>query len=116
MAYDENLAQRVREIMAAEATVTERKMFGGLAFMLGGHMACGILGKDLMLRLGPEGAEAALTSKHVRPMDFTGRPMKGMVFVAPAGLKATALGGWVAKAIAFVSTLPAKGSARAQTT
>ncbi len=60
MAYDENLAQRVREIMAAEATVTERKMFGGLAFMLGGHMACGILGEDLMLRLGPEGADAAL--------------------------------------------------------
>jgi TfoX/Sxy family transcriptional regulator of competence genes len=109
MAYDENLAQRVREIMAAEEAVTERKMFGGLAFMLAGNMACGILGEELMLRLGPDGAETALASKHVRPMDFTGRPMKGMVFVAPAGLKGAALRRWVAKAIAFASGLPPKG-------
>lgn len=109
MAYDENLAQRVREIMAAEETVTERKMFGGLAFMLDGNMACGILGEDLMLRLGPDGGESALASTHVQPMDFTGRPMKGMVFVSPAGLKGSTLRRWVEKSVAFASGLPPKG-------
>ena len=108
MAYDEHLAQRVREIMASEEAVAERKMFGGLAFMLGCHMACGILGEELMLRLGPDGAEAALAREHVRPMDFTGRPMKGMVFVAPAGLRGAALRRWVTRAVAFASGLPPK--------
>ena len=101
----------MREILATEEAVTERKMFGGLAFMLGGNMACGILGEDLMLRLGPDGAETALASTHVRPMDFTGRPMKGMVFVSPAGLKGAALRRWVDKSVVFASGLPPKGSA-----
>ena len=78
MAYDEKLADRVRDILEGDPGVSERKMFGGLAFMVDGHMACGIAGDDLMLRLGAEGAEAALQKPHVRPMDFTGRPMKGM--------------------------------------
>jgi len=108
MAYDENLAQRVREITIAEAAMTERKMFGGLAFMLWGHMVCGIVGEELMLRLGPDGADAALRRAHVRPMDFTGRSMTGIVFVAPAGQKGAALHSWIAKAIAFVDTLPPK--------
>ena len=77
MAYDEKLADRVRDILEGDPGVSERKMFGGLAFMVDGHMACGIAGDDLMLRLGAEGAEAALQKPHVRPMDFTGRPMTG---------------------------------------
>ncbi len=109
MAFDEKLANRVRDVLDVRDGVTERKMFGGLAFMVHGHMACGIAGSDLMLRLGAEGAEAALARPHVRPMDFTGTPMKGMVYVAPDGLRGVALRRWVEKAAAFVETLPPKG-------
>ena len=109
MAFDEGLANRAREALAGEDGVTERKMFGGLAFMVDGHMACGILGEELMLRLGDEGADAALDRPHVRPMDFTGRPMHSMVFVEPAGVRDDAsLRGWVGEAVAFVRTLPPK--------
>lgn len=86
MAYDEDLADRVRAVLPHGAAVTERQMFGGLAFMLGGHMFCGVVKDSLMVRLGPGAADRALDQLHVRPMDFTGRPMKGMVFVDPAGL------------------------------
>ena len=85
MAYDEDLADRVRAALPDGEEVTERRMFGGLAFMLGGHMFCGVVKDTLMLRLGPEGAARALGQPHVRPMDFTGRPMKGMVFVVSHG-------------------------------
>jgi len=108
VAYDETLAARVRDAMGPEPALTERKMFGGIAFMLGGHMFCGIVGDELMLRLGREGADAALERAHVRPMDFTGRPLAGMVFVGPAGLRGPALGRWVARAVAYVRTLPPK--------
>ena len=109
MAYDETLAGRVREILAGiDGEVTERKMFGGLAFMLNGHMFTGIVGEELMLRLGEAGAEAALRREHVREMDFTGRPMKAMVFVGPAGLEGRALAEWVTSAAAFAATLPPK--------
>jgi hypothetical protein len=107
VAYDENLADRVRAALPAEA-VTERQMFGGVAFMLAGHMFCGIVKDTLMLRLGPDGAECALDQPHVRPMDFTGRPMKGMVFVEPGGLTGGALQQWVDAAAAFTRTLPPK--------
>jgi TfoX/Sxy family transcriptional regulator of competence genes len=66
--------------------VSERTMFGGLAFLVSGHMACGIVGEELMLRLGNDAADSALDMPHVRPMDFTGRPMRSMVFVDPAGI------------------------------
>jgi hypothetical protein len=89
VAYDEDPADRVREVLPAEAG-TERQTFGGLAFMLGGHMFRGIVQDMLMVRLGP-GAELTLGRPHVRPMDFTGRPMKGMVFVEPGGLHGPAL-------------------------
>ncbi len=108
MAYDEQLADRVREILLPEQGLTERKMFGGLAFMLEGHMCCGIVGDELMLRLGVDGAEDALERDHVRPMDFTGRPMTGMVFVSAEGLRGAALRRWVEGAAAFVRTLPPK--------
>ncbi|HKY24539.1 MAG TPA: TfoX/Sxy family protein [Gaiella sp.] len=110
MAYDENLAGRVRDVLAPEAGLTERKMFGGLAFMLDGHMCCGIVGDELMLRLGIDGAEAALARPHVRPMDFTGRPMAGMVYVSRDGLRGIALRRWVERAAAFARTLPPKGA------
>lgn len=109
MAYDEALADRVRTVLADRGGVVERKMFGGLAFMVDGHMACGLVGDELMLRLGPDGAEAALEKSHVRPMDFTGRPMSGMVYVSQAGLPdETALSDWVGRSLAFVATLPPK--------
>lgn len=108
MAYDERLADRVRDVLVTDAGLTERKMFGGLAFMLDGHMCCGIVGDELMLRLGVDGADAALQRPHVRPMDFTGRPMTGMVYVAPEGLRGVALRRWVERARAFVHTLPPK--------
>jgi hypothetical protein len=108
VAYDEDLAWRVRAVLPPGGAVTERQMFGGLAFMLGGHMFCGVVRESLMVRLGPDGAGRALDQPHVRPMDFTGRPMKGMVFVDPGGLRGAALGEWVAAAAAFARALPPK--------
>ena len=108
MAYDEQLAERVRGVLPDPAAVREQKMFGGLAFMAGGHMFCGVMKDELMLRLGPDGAEQALTRPHVRVMDFTGRPMKGMVLVGREGLKGAALRRWVDTAMAFARGLPAK--------
>ena len=109
MAYDEKLADRIRDAVEIRGGVTERKMFGGLAFMLDGHMFCGVVGDELMLRLGRERAEAALDRRHVRPMDFTGRPMAGMVFVGAGGLRGVALRRWVDTAEDFAATLPPKG-------
>jgi len=108
MAYDEDLADRVREVVPADAEVTEQKMFGGLAFLLGGRMFVGIVGSELMVRIGAEAAQRALDSDHVREMDFTGRPMKNMIFVQPAGLDGPALERWVTAAAEYARTLPAK--------
>jgi TfoX/Sxy family transcriptional regulator of competence genes len=109
LAFDEELAARVREVLAPRAELSERKMFGGIAFMIGGNMAVGVLGDDLMVRLDPADAEQALSEAHTRPMDFTGRPMKGMVFVEPAGTDGDeALAGWVDAGAGFAASLPAK--------
>ena len=109
MAYDEGLAERIRGVLADRHGVSERRMFGGLAFMVDGHMACGIIGEDLMARVGPDAHEAALAEPHVRPMDFTGRPLKGMVYVAAEGIaEDDALARWVARTTGFVATLPPK--------
>lgn len=108
MAYDETLAARIREVLVGTPGVSERKMFGGLAFMLDGHMCCGVVGSDLMVRLGVEGAGAALEDPHVRPMDFTGRPLATMVYVDGDGLGGSSLGRWVGKATDFAGTLPPK--------
>jgi TfoX/Sxy family transcriptional regulator of competence genes len=111
MAYDENLADRIRRTLGPRDDVTEKKMFGGLAFLLDGRMFCGIVKSDLMVRVGPEGYEAALAKAHVRPMDFTGRPMNGYVFVGSGGASTeTAIRKWVDLAVAFVTTLD-KGEA-----
>lgn len=109
MSYDEHLAARVRGALDERDDVVERKMFGGLAFMVAGHMCCGVTGHDLVLRLGADRADAALGEPHTRPMDFTGRPMKGFVYVSPAGLGTAAeLRRWIDRATAFVATLPQK--------
>ena len=109
MAYDEGLAQRIREGLGSTAGVTERKMFGGIAFMLNGNMVCGIVGDDLMVRVGPDGHDDALAQRHARPMDFNGRPMRGMVYVAPAGTEGDdALRSWLDRGIAFTAGLPPK--------
>jgi len=108
VAYDEDLAGRIRAVLPYGAAITERQMFGGLAFMLGGHMFCGVVKDALMVRLGPDGADRALGQPHVRPMDFTGRPMKGMVFVEPAGLHGTALRHWIDAAAGYARSLPPK--------
>jgi TfoX/Sxy family transcriptional regulator of competence genes len=109
MAYDERLAERIRHVLADTNGVSERKMFGGLAVLVNGNMACGVVGDRLMLRLGHEGAEEALGRPNVRPMDFTGRPMTGMVYVEPAGLRGVALRNWVERALAYARSLPPKG-------
>jgi TfoX/Sxy family transcriptional regulator of competence genes len=108
MAYDEKVADRIRDVLEGQADVSERRMFGGIAFMVNGNMACGVVGGDLMLRLGAEGAEAALARPHVREMDFTGRPMTGMVYVDPAGQRGVGLRTWVERAVAHARSLPAK--------
>lgn len=108
MAYDEDLADRMRGLLPAGEPVTERRMFGGLAFMIGGHMFCGIVKDALMVRLGPDAADSALDQPHVRPMDFTGRTMKGMVFIDPAGLRGPGLKRWIDAAAEYARTLPPK--------
>jgi TfoX/Sxy family transcriptional regulator of competence genes len=108
MAHDEQFAARIRDVLVDEEGVTDRKMFGGLAVMVNGHMACGVVGNDLMLRLGEKGTEHALERPHVRPMDFTGRPAKAMVYVSPQGLRGRALRSWVEKAVAHARALPPK--------
>lgn len=109
MTYDKALAERVREALAARADLSERTMFGGIAFMVGGNMAVGVIDDDLMVRLDPADAERALEEPHTRPMDFTGRPMKGMLFVDSAGTEADDdLAGWVEAGADFAASLPAK--------
>ena len=106
MAFDPALADRVRDALPRH--VTEKRMFGGLCFLDRGNMACGIVGDALMLRMG-EAAEAARREPHTRPMDFTGRPMKGMLFVDAEGVADDdRLRAWVGRSLAFTATLPAK--------
>ena len=109
MAFDPGLAQRIRDILANRKGVTERKMFGGLAFMLHGNMFVGVLGPTLMVRVGPNRYREALGMHHVREMDSTGRPMKGYVFVDEQGISEDEeLEAWIAWSTGFVSTLPRK--------
>src|SRR5205814_4683436 len=84
--YDEGLAERVRSVLDSRQDVSERKMFGGLAFMVDGRMACGVLGPDLIVRVGADGHDEAIAQPHTRPWDFTGRPTRGMVYVEPDGI------------------------------
>lgn len=110
MAYDEQLADRVRDVLALREGLTERRMFGGVGFMIAGNMACGVLGDDLIVRLDLGDAERALAEPGVREFDYTGRPMRGWVFVATEATGSDeGLASWVDAGAAFAASLPPKG-------
>ena len=109
MAYDEGLAERLRQAVDGWSGVAEKRMFGGLALMREGHMFVGIVDERLMARIGAADVERVLDEPHVGPMDFTGKPMKDYVFVLPEGTASDEdLRRWVELAEAFVATLPPK--------
>jgi TfoX/Sxy family transcriptional regulator of competence genes len=109
MAYDEGLAERIRAQLSARADVSERKMFGGIAFMVGGNMAVGVTGDELMVRLDPADGDKALAEDGVRTMDMTGRPMKGWILVSPDRTADEAgLSEWVEAGADYAASLPAK--------
>jgi TfoX/Sxy family transcriptional regulator of competence genes len=108
MAYDAVLAQRVRDRLLDAAGVSEKKMFGGLAFLTSGNMTVGVHGNDLIVRVDPESMDAMLAEPGVRPFDMTGRPMRGWVLVASGHLSDNDLGRWIGQARSYVSTLPPK--------
>lgn len=96
-------------MLASRDDIVEKRMFGGLTFMLGGHMCCGIAGGELFIRLGRKGAGEAVRKPHARFGDFIGRPMKTIVSIAPEGFESDeALGIWVRDAIAFAAAQPPK--------
>jgi TfoX/Sxy family transcriptional regulator of competence genes len=110
MAYDELLADRVRQCFEGVDEAEEKKMFGGLCFLIGGNMACGVTSKGpLMVRVGPEAYEQVLAEAHARPMDFTGRPLRGLVYVDEEGYRRDSdLRAWVERGISFAASLPRK--------
>ena len=110
MAYDEDLADRVREQLAPEPAVTEKAMLGGLAFLLEGNMAVGLSGDELMVRVGADASDDALARPHTRPFDMTGRPMKRWILVAPEVVaEERDLSAWVSRGVGYARSLPAKG-------
>ncbi len=109
MAFDERLADRVRTVLADQSGLTERQMFGGIGFMLHGNVCSGVIGEDLIVRVGPDAYDAALRRPGAREFDFTGRPMTGWVFVEGTKLRtARALSPWVARGVTFARSLPRK--------
>ena len=109
MAYDEGLAQRIRESLRDQPDLSEIKMFGGIGFMAQGNMVCGVLNDSLIVRVGPERYPEALAQPHTREFDFTGRPMAGWVTVALEGDEADAsLEEWVNQGITYALSLPPK--------
>jgi hypothetical protein len=109
MAFDEGLAERIREATGDDPAIFERKMFGGLCFLANGNMCFGIVGSDLMVRVGPDAYDAALSDPHAREMDFAGRPMRGMVYVDPDGVADDHhLWTWLELGLGFARTLPPK--------
>ena len=109
MTYDLELADRLRKALARRKGVSEKKMFGGLSFMLDGNMCCGVVKGDLVVRVGPNHYKNALAERHARPMDFTGRPLRGMVYVGPEGCQTDKdLSKWVDRGVEFAASLPQK--------
>jgi TfoX/Sxy family transcriptional regulator of competence genes len=109
VAFSESLAARIRDALARRRGVAEKKMFGGVGFLLNGNMLVGVWKSSLIVRLGPEKGEEALHEPHVKEFDITGRPMKGWLLVEPEGIDEDGqLKDWIERAIAFVTTLPAK--------
>ena len=109
MAYDEGLAQRIRELLPGDKSLVEKKMFGGVGFNLQGNMACGVNKDDLIIRVGPDGYDEAVVRPNARPFDFTGKPMKGWIMVGPEGYESDQdLQVWVEQGIVFALSLPPK--------
>ncbi len=109
MAYDEGLAQRVRESLQEQAGVVEKKMFGGLAFMINGNMSVGVVNDSLMVRVGPDAYKEALSLAGAREMDFTGKPLKGFVYVEESAIDTdNNLSSWIDRGRSFALSLPAK--------
>jgi hypothetical protein len=112
MAYDEGLAQRIREQLTDRSGIVEKKMFGGLAFLLRGNMCVGVIGDDMIVRVGPDAYDAAMTRPGARVFDFSGKPSKGMVTVGGDGTEDDdALRAWIEAGLAFAGSLPAKSAA-----
>lgn len=112
MSYDEKLVERIRRILSNRQDVVEKRMIGGLSFMLNGNMCCGVNSAGLMVRVGRADLEQALAQPHVHPMEFAGRRLSGFVCVDPEGYPTdTALTAWVQQGIDFVASLPAKKTA-----
>jgi TfoX/Sxy family transcriptional regulator of competence genes len=109
MAYNEGLAQRIRETLAEQPGLSEKKMFGGVSFLLNGNMACGVIKDELIVRVGPEQYAEAVAQRHTRPFDIAGRLMTGWIMVGPAGYQSNdALHAWVEQGLTFARSLPAK--------
>ncbi|MGD2078302.1 MAG: TfoX/Sxy family protein [Chloroflexota bacterium] len=109
MAYDERLARRIRELLTGQDGLVEKKMFGGVGFMLHGNMACGVIGDDVVVRVGPDAYGDLIMRPHTGPFDFTGRPMKGWLVVEPAGVASNEdLNRWVSLGTSFALSLPPK--------
>lgn len=109
MAYDKALAQRVRKLLSRRREVSEMEKFGGIGFLIRGNMACGVLGKELLVRVGPAKHEEALGSRGAKPFAISGRPAKGWVLIAPSGTRAEAdLKKWVGLGVRFARSLPGK--------
>ena len=109
MSYDPAAAERVRQLLSGRSNVVEKKMVGGLSFLVNGNMCCGITGTELMVRVGAESREQALREPYVRPMLFAGRALSGFICIEPEGYAADeALASWVQRGLDFVSGLPGK--------
>lgn len=109
MAHSEELAKRIRGLLKGKYDFNEKKMFGGLCFMINGNMFCGVIKDNLIVRVGSEAYEDALAKPNVHPLDFTGRPLRGFIYVDPKGYSTReALLNWVKKGIEFASSLRTK--------
>ncbi|HXM81036.1 MAG TPA: TfoX/Sxy family protein [Burkholderiales bacterium] len=109
MAYDEKLAERIRKRLGKRAGLTEKRMFGGIGFMLNGNMCCGVHGQEMIVRIDPEKTDQALSERHIRVFDLSGRAMKGWILVSPDGLSNDdALAKWVRSGTDYAATLPGK--------
>jgi TfoX/Sxy family transcriptional regulator of competence genes len=109
VAYDTELAERIRHHLEATAGITEQKMFGGIGFMLRGNMCCGVMKDSLLVRVGPEVHDDAVAQAHAEPMSMGGRVSRGFVVVAPPAIESdAALAAWIEKGLAFAGSLPAK--------
>ena len=110
MAFDEKLTARIRNRLSRKKGVTEKKMFGGIAFLLNGNMSCGVHGEEMIVRLAPDATDAALVQKHTRVFDLSGgRPMKGWILIEPDGVRTDkTLAKWVETGVNYAASLPPK--------